>query len=120
MTNELSDLVDKVSEIYKKECKACKENRKIMSRCEFIGLKNNELCYKCEKCNKIWLQSINGLIKKFPKMYQFCSGDINKFVLLLREVVYSRSSMHSTNKMRHRIWKYQCVIEFNKLPTWYW
>ena len=23
-----------------------------------------------------------GLIKKFPNMYQFCDGDINKFVLL--------------------------------------
>ena len=28
--------------------------------------------------------SINGLIKKFPSMCQFCNGDINKFVLLLR------------------------------------
>ena len=51
----------------------------------FIGFKNNKLNYKCKKCGKRCLKSINGLIKKFPKMYQFCNGDINKFVLLLRK-----------------------------------
>ena len=39
MTNELSDLVDKVSEIYKKECKACKENRKSCQDVNLLGLK---------------------------------------------------------------------------------
>ena len=29
-----------------------------------------------------------GLIKKFPNMYQFCDGDINKFVLLPTKGVY--------------------------------
>ena len=37
----LSNLIDNLSEIYKKECKACKERRKIRSECNFIGLKNN-------------------------------------------------------------------------------
>ena len=32
--------------------------------------------------------SINGLIKKFQNTYQFCNGDINKFVLLLKKGVY--------------------------------
>ena len=31
-------------------------------------------------------KSINGLIKNFPRMYQFCNGDLNKFVLLLKGV----------------------------------
>ena len=30
--------------------------------------------------------SINGLIKKFRNVYQFCNGDTNKFVLLLKGV----------------------------------
>ena len=34
------------------------------------------------------LKAINGLIKKFPNIYQFCNGDINKFVLLWRKGVY--------------------------------
>ena len=38
---------------------------------------------------------INGLIKKFPHVYQFCDEDINKFVLLLRKVVYPYEYMDS-------------------------
>ena len=36
----------------------------------------------------IWLKSVSGLIKKFSSVYQFCNGDLNKFVLLLRKCVY--------------------------------
>ena len=94
MTNKLSDLVDNLFEIWKKQCIGCEE-KKIKSTCEFIGLKNNKLPYKCEKCNKIWLKPINVLIKKFFNMYQFCSGNINKFVLLLRKGVYPYEYMDS-------------------------
>ena len=31
---------------------------------------------------------IEGLIKKFSSIYQFCNGDVNKFALLLRKGVY--------------------------------
>ena len=51
--------------------------------------------YKCKKCNKRSSKSINGLIKKFPNIYQFCNGDINKFVLLLRKGVYPYEHMDS-------------------------
>ena len=34
------------------------------------------------------LKPISELIKKFPNKHQFCNGDINKFVLLLRKGVY--------------------------------
>ena len=53
MLTSLSSLVDNLSEIYKKKCKGCEEKRKIKSICNFIGLKNNKLCYKCEECKKI-------------------------------------------------------------------
>ena len=42
MTSKLSDLVDNLSEIYKKECKGRMERKKIKSLCDFIGLKNNK------------------------------------------------------------------------------
>ena len=32
------------------------------------------------------LKPINRLIKKFSNIYQFCNGDINKFVLLIKKV----------------------------------
>ena len=78
----LSSLANSLSEINKKECKACIERKNIKSECEFIGLKNNKLSYKCKEFEKIWLKPVNRSIKKFPNVYQFCKGDLNKFVLL--------------------------------------
>ena len=43
MSSKLSDLVDELSETYNKECKGCKERKKIKSVYNFIGLKNNKL-----------------------------------------------------------------------------
>ena len=95
MSTSLSSLVDNLSEIYKKECKGCKERRKIKSVCNFIGLKNNKLSYKCTECKKRSLKPINGLIEKFPNVYQFCNGNTNKFILLLRKGVYPYKYMDS-------------------------
>ena len=50
MSTSLSSLVDNLSKIYKKVCKGCKEKKK--SKCDFIGLKNNKLLYKCKECKK--------------------------------------------------------------------
>ena len=52
MSNKLSDLVDNLSEIYKKECKGYKERRKLKSVSDFIGLYNNKLNCKCKKRKK--------------------------------------------------------------------
>ena len=89
MSTSLSSLVDNLSEIYKKECKGCEEKRKIKSVCNFIGLENNKLNYKCKECKK------RSLIKKFPNVCQFCNEDIIKFVLLLRKGVYPYQCMDS-------------------------
>ena len=88
MSTSLSSLVDSLSEIYKKEGKGCKQRKKIKSVCNFIGLENNELNYKCKEYKKRWLKPTNELIKKFPNVYQFCNGVINKFILLLRKGAY--------------------------------
>ena len=37
MLLSLSSLVDNLSEINKKECKSCKERKKIVSECRYIG-----------------------------------------------------------------------------------
>ena len=36
MQSRLSNLVDNLSEIYKKESKACTERKKVKSECDFI------------------------------------------------------------------------------------
>ena len=52
MSISLSNLVDNLSEINKKECKACMERKIIKSECNFIGFKNNRLNYRCKECGK--------------------------------------------------------------------
>ena len=95
MHSKLSDLVDNLSEINITDCKTCLERKNIKSECDFIGFKNNRLNYRCKECKGTSTKSINGLIEKFPSVYQFCDGDLNKFVLLLRKGVYPYEYMDS-------------------------
>ena len=96
MPTSLSELADNTSEIFNSiECKSCIEKIKIKSDCCFDGLKNNRLIYKCKECNKEWKRPINELKEKFPSIYQFCDGDLNKFVLLLRKGVYPNEYVDS-------------------------
>ena len=41
------------------------------------------------------MKPVNGSIKKFPNIYQFCNRDINQFVLLLRKGIYPQEYMDS-------------------------
>ena len=95
MQSKLSDIVDNLSEINNKDCKTCMERQNIKSECDFIVFKNNRLNHKCKEYRGTSTKSINELIEKFPRMYQFCNGDLNKFVLLLRKGVYPYEYMDS-------------------------
>ena len=67
MPTSLSELVDNMSGKFNSiECKSCAENN------------------RCEECKTL----IAELIKNFPSIYQFCNGNLNKFVLLLRKGIY--------------------------------
>ena len=92
MRSKLSDLVDNLSEINNKNCKRCMERKMIKLECDFTGFKDNRLNYRCKDESR---KSINGLTEKFPNVYQFCDGDLNKFVLLLRKGVYPYEYMDS-------------------------
>ena len=52
MSIKLSDLVHNLSEINNKDCKNYMERKNIRSECEFVGLKNNRLIYKCKEFNE--------------------------------------------------------------------
>ena len=74
------------------------EKIKINFQCCFIGLKNNRLIYRCRECTKEWKRPIEELIRKFTSIYQFCNGDLNKFIQLLRKGVYPYEDMNSQEK----------------------
>ena len=59
-----------------------------------IGFKSCTENNRCEQCKKL----IEELIKKFPSMHQFCDGNLNNFVLLLRKGVYPYEDMDSWEK----------------------
>ena len=48
-----------------------------------------------KECKKTCTKSKDGLIKRFPRIYKFFNGDLNKFVLLLRKGIYPYEYMDS-------------------------
>ena len=99
MSISLSELVDNMSGIFNSiECKSYVEKIKINSEFCFVGSKNNRLIQRCKECKKQWKRPIEGLIEKFPSVSQFCNGNLNKFVLLLRNGVYPYECMDSWEK----------------------
>ena len=50
---------------------------------------------RCAECKKL----IEELNNKFPSIYQFCNGDLNKFILLLRKGIYPYKDMDNWGKI---------------------
>ena len=99
MPTSLSELVDNTCVIFNCiECKSCKEKIKINSKFCFVGLKNNNLIYKCKECKEEWKRPLNKLIESFPSICQFCNGNLNKFIMLLRNGVYPYEYMDKWGK----------------------
>ena len=69
----------------------------------FCWIKNNKLLFKWEKCKEEWKRPLTKLIENFPTIYQFCAGNLNKFVMLLRKCVYPYEYMVSWEKLNETV-----------------
>ena len=62
---------------------------------------HNDRCIDCKscldyRCKKKYEKNFNeDLIQRFANTYDFCNGDLNKFILLLRKSVYPYEYMDS-------------------------
>ena len=86
MSSSLSNLVDNLSEgLYFDKCIDCK------SCLDYMLVKDDQLVFRCFGCKKNYKKDFNKeLIKRFASIYESCNKDINKFILLLRKLVWER------------------------------
>ena len=84
MSSSLSKRVDNLSEgLHNNRCVDCE------SCLDYIKTKNEKFILKCFNCNQYYEKDFNKeLIKRFANTYEFCNGNLNKFILLLRKGVF--------------------------------
>ena len=91
MSTSLSNLVNNLSEVvHNDKCTNCK------SCLDYMTTKDQKLIFRCFSCKKNYEKEFNKeLIQRFANIYEFCNGDLNKFILLLRKAVYPYEYMDS-------------------------
>ena len=64
-----------------------------------MSVKDNQLIFQCLECKKNYKKDFNKeSIKRFANTYEFCNGDINKFILLLKKGGYPYEYMDSLER----------------------
>ena len=91
MSASLSNLVSNLPEgLHNDMCIDCK------SCLDYMTTKDEQLISRCFRCKKNYEKNFNeDLIQRFANTHEFCNGDLNKFILLLRKVVYPYEDMNS-------------------------
>ena len=91
MSTSLSNLVDNLSDrLHSVNCTDCK------TYLDYMSIKDDHLIFRCFECKQNYMKDFNkDLIKIFGNIYEFCKGDINKFILLFRKIIYPYECMNS-------------------------
>ena len=72
----------------------------LVSRLDYMVFKDDQLIFRCFECKKHYNKDFNTeLIKKFENIYEFCNGDINKSILLLRKGANPYKHMDSCERL---------------------
>ena len=81
MSTSLSNLVSNLSEgLPNDRCVDCK------SCLDYMTAKDEQLIFRCFWCKKNYVKNFNKeLIQSFANTYEFCNGDLNKFILLFKK-----------------------------------
>ena len=99
MAKSLSKLVGNLAEgIHSDKCIKCKSNL-----C-YMKVMGETLIFRCFNCKKNYKKEINKeLVERFSNTYNFCTNDINKFVILLRKGVYPYEYMDGWDKFNEKL-----------------
>ena len=77
MSASLSNLVSNLSEgLHNDRCIDCK------SCLDYMTTKDEQLIFRCFRCKANYEKNFNkDFIQRFTNIYEFCNGDLNKFIL---------------------------------------
>ena len=94
MSSSLLKLIDNLSEgFHNNKCLDCE------SCLDYMKTKNEKLILKCFNCKQNYEKDFSKeLIKRFTSTYEFCNGNLNKFILLLRKGVYPYDDMDNLER----------------------